>query len=379
MADEIENVTAAAPKTKVKTRGYEGLSPMEAALLYGGAASTVMGPLGILIGIGAGVTAGRNKKSYLEREAKYLEELEGSQRGLTDQIRSELDIADPDERRALANAQRIADDGMRKVALGDPTGQRMIDAANQTIEGIINGDIAARKAENSANAGFMRDLIKTAATDYRAQYQANLSEFEKVDQQASRVLSLTAEDGFDPNKPINRAILSELVSSGMGMYRDVPDTWDAVSQGVGSLAGMGGPIGMAAGGLAEAVIAGIKSDDFKLSAEDFNRLALNMQKTARQYAEMKMQRLGNQAMTLDQNARRIGAIPEDYSLADYVSGNVRELLMTPAPKSPQQRLQERAQQPPAPAAGGLGNTFRGWVNQWNQSKYHQPPQRLPTN
>lgn len=374
----VETVTAAAPRDPMPKRpGYAGLNPMQAAMIYGGAASTVMGPLGLLVGLGAGIVAKRQKDSFLEREAAFLDDLSGSQSSLKETIRGELDIADPDERRALANAQRVADDGYRKLAMGDPTGKQLVDAANSTIENIINGDIGARKTEAAANAGFMRDLVKTAATDYRTQFATNLREFEQIDQQANRVLSLTAEPGFDPNKPVNRAILAELVSSGMGMYRDTPDTLDAVGNGVTALGGAFGTPGMIVADTANAVIDGIKAGDHKLSAEDFNRLALNMQRTARQYAEQRMTRLGEQATSLDTQAKRIGAIPSDYSLSEYVSGAIDDL------PSPLQRNERRATMPAAspmqqPALPSLGEKFRELINRWNQTPYHQQQAR-PTN
>ena len=45
----------------------------------------------------------------------------------------------------------------------------------------------------------------------------------QVDSISQRVLSLTADPDFDPNKPFNRAVLAEMISVGGGMFRDNPE------------------------------------------------------------------------------------------------------------------------------------------------------------
>lgn len=371
----METVTASTPEEPLQGRGYSGLSPLQAALIYGGAASTVAGPLGLVIGAGAGIMASRMKKSYLAAETEHIENLRGEQQGIKDTIRGELDIADPDERRALANYQRVADEGMRRLAAGDPTGRQMVANANAGIEGIINGDIQARKADEAANRNFMRDLVGTAAKDLRGQFQTNMREFEAVDQQAARLMELVSS-GADLNKPINRSAVAELLSSGMGMYRDMPDALDAVVDGTQWMSALGLP-GQALQGTISGIVGAVKSGDNKITAEDVNRLAINMQSTARRYAEERMQRLGNQATSLDQQSQRVGATPPGYSLRDYVSGQVEKLLLNPVTSSPQSRMNQRAEQPaPQIRAPNFLQSLNNKAEAFSNGKYRTP---RPTN
>ena len=380
--DDTQNVTVAAPAAGPPKKSYPGLSPLQAGLLYGGAASTVMGPFGLLIGAGAAIGASRMRKSYLDREAEYAKNLRDEQSGIQDEANAELKVADPDEARLINHYKRVANDGWYRLAQGDQTGRQMIEQANAGLAGIMNGDIQQRKAEEAANANFQRGLISTAASSLRSEYQANMAAYEDADKQSSQVLELVNQKDFDPNKSFNKAILAQMLSTGIGgFYKDAPDAYDAMTQGSQALRSI--PV---AGGAIEAIVGGlitaVKSDDMKLTAEDYNRVALNLRAFTTKYAQDRAQRLGTQAQSLDAGARKVGAIDQDYSLGDYVTGNVRELKLTPVPQlrtsapatQPQQRPQQwtppppnsRQQQRPAPIIRG---------------KTYSPgrPQQRPTN
>jgi hypothetical protein len=330
MADDIETVNTAAPKQ----RSSPGMSPATAALLYGGAAATVGGPLGLIVGALAGITAKRQRDNYLDREAAYNLE----QSNFNTEVSSELKIADEDEARLLQHAKRVADAGWYRLAAGDPTGREMIDGANSFIAQIINGDREARKQEQSAQTTFQRNLIGGAAEDYRKQYQAHITDFEAVDTQVGRLLDLTANPDFDPDKQLSKGVLIDLISSGVGgFYRDTPGMLDSISQGVSGLGALG-KYGAVAGGAAEGIVSFFKSKDFKASREDYNRIAFNMRNIAQKATAARMERLSGQAADLNNFARKTGAIPEDYSLADYVTGGTKELKMLPVPKLPAQKV-----------------------------------------
>lgn len=396
MADEVSVKVGETPSAgrssygdaafnRLGSSGFGALSPLQATLLYGGLASTVLGPLGLLVGAGAGILSNRLKKNFLDREAADAASTRSEYKGVMNELDKELAIADPEERRLLTHAQRIATEGWYRLQSGDESGRAMVEQANAMSRGIMTADRDARKQEASAQAGFQRGLIGNAANDYRQQYLANISQVEDLDKQATRVLSLTADPNFDPNKPFNKAILAEMLSTGIsGMYRDSPDVLDALTQGAGGIGAIlgaaRGPAGAAVGNelgtIIGAITGGIKSKDFQVSREEYNRVAMNLKRTAQQYGQQRMQRLSTQARDLDTFARSTGAIPQDYSLGDYISGGVKELRLTPVPQYPSVKqttsdvnrlkaLPGRA--PPSERyVPGVNNALRGlerWMNQ----------------
>jgi hypothetical protein len=152
---------------------------------------------------------------------------------------------------------------------------------------------------------------------------------------------LTADPEFDPNKPFNKAMLMDLISVGVnGAYKDAPDWLDAIGQGtsgLGNLGKYGGIAGDIIGGIATAV----KAEDFKVSREDFNRVAMNARKIADQITNERLTTLGRQASSMDDWAKENGVIQVESSLADYISGGEKELRFTPRMQlnSPQQAQQ----------------------------------------
>lgn len=327
MAEEV-TVTSDREKPYPRDKRAPGLSPLQAGLLYGGAAAAVGGPIGLLAGLFAGVVAKRGQESYLDRVARDTHNYRREYSGLQDAIDSELQVADPDEARLLSDAKRIAANGWYRLESGDETGRAMIEQANETIRGIMNNDIQARKAEQAAQFNTQRGLITSAAPALRDQYSSVINSARQLDSQAQRILQLTADPGFDPNKPFNKAVLAELVSTSMaGMFREDPN---GLLNGLAELGGSGSEIGTIVATLARAGKAIADTDEFKVSREEYNRIALNIREVTRQYGSQRLQELEQQANNLDAWARQVGVIPNDYSLRDYVSGGVRELSVAPA-------------------------------------------------
>lgn len=397
MEDDTQAVTVASSAKGPPTKSYPGLSPWQAGLLYGGAATTVMGPLGLLIGIGSAIGASRMRKSYLDQQAQYQKNLRDEQSGIQDEANAELKVADPDEARLINHYKRVANDGWYRLAQGDQTGRQMIEQANAGLAGVMNGDIQQRKAEQAANAQFQRGLIATAAQSLRSEYQANMAAYEDADKQSSSVLDLVNQKDFDPNKAFNKAILAQMLSTGIGgFYKDAPDSYDAMTQGSQALRSIP-VVGGAAEAIAGGIITAIKSDDFKLTAEDYNRVALNLRAFTTKYAQERAQRLGRQAQSLDNGARQLGAIAPDYSLGDYVTGNVRDLKLSPLPELRSTPIEEvkptatRAptRQPPAPTtrsyqmSGGRTGTIQlapeGTWQRRLQDMASGTPRQRPTN
>lgn len=328
MADEnIEEVTTTSQRAQSFPRAKpRGLSPLATGLLYGGAATAIAGPVGLLAGLFHGVLAQRNRENYLDSVARESYNSRIRFEGINDQIKQELQIADPDEARLLRSAQQQAEQGWRILQSGDPSGRDLIEQAYATTQGIMNADIQARKAEQASQFNAQRGLITSAAPTLRDQYSTVINNARQVDSISQRVLSLTADPGFDPNKPFNRAVLAEMISVGGGMFRDNPEGFWA-----GLAAGGAGTI---VGSIAQGVDVLLDTEKFKITKEDFNRLAINARKVAQQYGQQRLQEISQQAAGLDNWARSVGVIPQDYSLSEYVSGGVKDLQVAPAAAVP---------------------------------------------
>lgn len=323
-----EEVISESPREQPYPRPKRGVpSPLQTGLLYGAGGLAVGGPVGLLAGLFAGVLSKRAEDSYLDRVARDMHNTRREYSGLQEEIKSELQIADPDEARLLQSAQRLAADGWYRLQSGDETGRDMVNQANETIRGIMNADIQSRKAEQAAQFNTQRGLITNSATSFRDQYSTTLSQARQLDAISERVLELTADPDFDSNKPFNRSILADLVSIGVGgMFKDNPN---------GFLAGLAeGGAGTIVGAIAQGTKTWLDADEFKVSKEDYNRIALNARKVARQFASQRLGEIEQQAGGLDDFARKVGVIPSDYSLRDYVSGNVRDLQVNPAASIP---------------------------------------------
>lgn len=314
---EMQEIEVSAPAVGSKPR--KKTSPWKAALLGL--------PGGPFVALGFGMAQHFRNKSELEREAEMSVINRNEREELKKLLSSEYGIADDDEKRLLEVAQQRIGHGYELIAAGDKRGYEMIEKARGIMEGIIGGDIAARKQEQAAERGFQREMVGTAAKSYQKEYQATVDNLNNIDHQSTKILDLVADPAFDPNKPINKAHLAELLSMGGLMFKDTPDMMDGLTQGVSSLNSIAGGV---VGGLATM----LKSQDFKVSASDYNRLALNAQKYARVFADRKMSQLGDQGRQLDAWGKKVGVLPQDYSLADYISGGEKQIRMNPNPSGP---------------------------------------------
>lgn len=308
------------PEITAEGKPVRKIKKPPSAWKIGTLATLTLGPIGPFVGIAQHF---RNK-SYMEKQARYLDTLDTEHQGIKDVLNVEEEIADPDEKRMIQHARGMIRSGYERLAEGDKTGYALVDRANQLLEGIISGDIQYRKQEQQAQNQVQRDLISNSAKKYRDEHQGTIDAVNAADHASQKILELVADSNFDPNKPVNRAYLADLLSQGGLMFKDTPDLMDGLAQGVGALNGV-------AGGVVSGIATMIKADDFKVSAEDYNRLALNMQKYARIYGERKLGQLGDQAASLDEYARKQGVIDRDYSLRDYISGGEKEIRMTPNP------------------------------------------------
>lgn len=275
---------------------------------------------GPLMGLAAGLTQRYRNKTFLQQEAEARAEREQDYSTLD----KEAAIGDEDEKRLIAFARSQVTNGYERKALGDPSGDQLIASGMNTLKEIQVGDIQQRKADEAAAHSEQRDLITTAAKGMRQENQDTINAHNAINHSAQKVLDLVADKNFDPNKPANKAVLMELLSMGAAMFKDSPDLVEGLAQGVGAFSNM-------AGGIVQGIGTMLKSNDFKMTPEDYNRLALNAQKYAGIYAQQKLDQLGSQADNINNWARKMKVIPEDYSIRDYVSGGEKELRLTPNP------------------------------------------------
>lgn len=333
MADEIEEVTTSGPRAQPFQRDRPpGLSPLLTGLLYGGGAAAIAGPIGLLAGLAHGVLAHRNRESYLDRVTRDSYNSRIRFEGINDQINQELQIADPDEARLLRSAQQQAAQGWQILQSGDASGRDLIEQAYATTQGIMNADIQARKAEQASQFNAQRGLITSAAPTLRDQYSQVIGMARDTDSRAQRILELVSDPTFDPDKPFSKSVLTELVSSSLGgMFKEDPN---GLLNGLAELGSTGSEIGTIVGAIAKLGKSVADSDEFKITREEYNRIALNIRQVTQQYGSKRLQEIAQQAQGLDAWARQVGVIPADYSLRDYVSGGVSELQIAPAVSVP---------------------------------------------
>lgn len=356
----VEEVTVEDERMQPYARpDVPGLTPLQAGLLYGAGGAAIAGPFGLLAGLAAGIVAKRGKESYLDRISRDIYNTRARYQGVNDEIKSELAIADPDEARLLRSAQRTATEGWLLLQSGDETGRQLIEQANETIRGIMNADIQARKSEQAAQFNSQRGLISSAATAFRDQYSSTINQARQIDSQAQRILELVADPNFDPDKPFSKSVLTELVSGSLGgLYRDDPN---GLLNGLAELGSSGSEVGAIIAALARGGKAVADKDEFKVTREEYNRVALNIREVTQQYAAKRLAELKQQSEGLNAFGRQIGAIPQDYNLADYVSGGVSELQIAPAvevPSAPTARTQPTAKVQPWQNRQSAGPTTR---------------------
>lgn len=363
IVDDLQEIEVSSkPARKIK----KPMSGLKAGIL----GTLTMGPIGPLIGV---MQHFRNK-SYMEKQTAYLDQLDNEQAQIKDVLASEYEAGDPDEKRMIDYSRGLIKSGYEALANGDKRGAVLIERAQAALEGIIGGDIQFRKQEQQAQHNMQRELIGNSAKRYRDEFQNTTDAVNSIDHLSTRALALAAESGFDPNKPTNRAIMAELISVGGMMFKDAPDMMDGLTQGVSAVNGM-------AGGIVQGISTMLKSQDFKMSPEDYNRIALNAQKYARIFAERKMSQLGDQANSLDSHAKKLGVIPQDYSLRDYISGAEKELRTNPNPNftggfQSKNEPQRTIYRPPTPT-GNLVSPTVAKPFEYNSGGY--PLVKRPTN
>lgn len=345
--DDSDTGSASAPSYSVKQnttpRGrWAGFTGPQAGALYGGTAGLAMGgPIGLLVGLGAGIVAKKLRDSFLDREARHQQNISAEHQGFSAEAADMMKLSPPDKQRLIAHAQRMNDDGWARLANGDGEGRDMIKTSNDIMQTLMSNDIAQRNADETAKQTFQRGLITSAANSYREEFQHNMDLFNATDQQASKVLDMTSQPGFDANKPFNKAILADMLTMGVnGYYKDAPNFLDAIAEGapgVGAIIGAagGGGVGAAIGGGAGTIISGISkaltSKELELTPEDYNRVAINIKKFSQLYANQRMSQLGQASKELDDFAKGTNSLDPSQSIHDYVSGSIRELKMLPLP------------------------------------------------
>lgn len=370
MADDIERVEVSTQRNAKKIPPtFDGLSPVQTGLLFGGAAASVGGPVGILVGLGTGIAQHIKQKGYLARQAAYLENLDGEYSSASEHINNEVEIADPDEKRMLAIGQRMLRDGYDRMRSGDQSGQELWDKGNAIVQGVVQGDISQRKQQESENASMQRSLVQTGATALRSEYQQNVSAYETSTEAANKLLQLTAQKDFDPNKPFYKAALTGLLADSVNsFYKDSPSVLGELTSGVGgALGSVPHPAAIGAGALVALLGNVMNAKEFEVSREDYNRIAMNSLSVAKRMTETRMTRLQQQGQVLEMFGKRNGVFSADYALGDYVTGGTDSLPILPTPT-----IATTVKDTLAPSTPTR-------QTQWNPNRRNAVGQRRPTN
>ena len=341
MADETQDVTPAVDVTAsaLQPAPLYRLSPLQAGLLYGGAASTVMGPLGALVGLGVGVATKLQRDNALDHRARQINDVVSETQALQSQATDMMANADPATQKFLQEQMRLGNEGMTQfINEADPAGRAKMQNANIALAGVLSAQMQQARDSATAQETAKRSLVTSSAETYRNQFQTNQDNWRAINTQADKILDLTSAQGFDPNKAVNKGLIVGMLTTGIGLYRDNPaDYTDAVTQGVqglGKLPGVAGTVGGIAGDVIGGIMTAIKGEHYQLSTDDYRRLALNMKNFAAKDAQQKADQLSQQGQALDAQARKWGVFDDKTDLAGYISGGVKSLPVTPTPQLP---------------------------------------------
>ena len=103
-------------------------------------------------------------------------------------------------------------------------------------------NLAHKLDGNSMTPKKLYKYVQPKVDSYRQEHQNTIDAVNGIDHQATKVLDLVSQKDFDPNKPINKAHLAELLSMGGLMFKDTPDMLDGLTQGVGAINNIAGGI-----------------------------------------------------------------------------------------------------------------------------------------
>jgi hypothetical protein len=230
----------------------------------------------------------RMKDNWLDNQAREMHAFGDETQGANDEVASARQNADPATQKLLDHTQLTIANGWERLRSGDESGREIIQQGQATLQGILQGNRDQYMQEQAANHSMQRNLVSVAANDYRSQFNQTVNFATDVDQQAMKVLSIANDPDFDPDKPVNKALLAQLVSTGVnGLYKDAPDVFDAVGKGTDALSHIP-VVGGAASDIAGGILTYMKSKDFAVTKEDWNRIALNMKDFNTKYTQQKL-------------------------------------------------------------------------------------------
>lgn len=354
---------------------YHGPTPLQSSLFFG-TLGAVGGPLGILAGLAlGGLGAAFQRSSITSRALEMRRRLDSEYDSTANNIAGEQKIADPDEARMLQLAKTMVNAGYERLRAGDPSGQELMDKGNAMVQGIVQGDITRRKSDEASNAAMNQQLISSSARSLRDEYQGNITAFDSSTEAANKLLRLTAQKDFDPNKPFYKAALTGLLADSVNsFYKDSPSVVGELTAGVGGA--LGAAPNMYAQGASAAVTALgaiINAKDAEVSREDYNRIAMNVLTVARETTTARMQRLSQQGQNLEAYGKKNNVFAPDFSLSDYITGGVSDLPVLPiakyipptSPKTP----------PATKKPGGMWNN----LNPSDLTPWKTQPGQRPTN
>lgn len=334
MTDDVQDSIDVTRAPASSPSAYHGPSPLQAGLFYGGLTAAVGGPVGILAGLVAGLGTAFRKNSIVSQAAEMKKRLDTEYDATSKNIANEDQIADPDEKRMLLIGKNMVNAGYERLRAGDPSGQELMDKGNAIVQGIVQGDITNRRAQEAANANMNQQLVTGSARSLRDEYQGNISAYDSSTEAAQKLLRLTAQKDFDPNKPFYKAALTGLLADSVNSYyKDTPSVATALTEGVGGALGATPNLyAQGAGAIISTFGAIINAKDSEVSREDYNRIAMNVLTVARETTQARMQRISQQGQTLEQFGKKNNVFAPDFSIADYITGGTSELPTLPVAK-----------------------------------------------
>lgn len=347
MADEIE-VTGSPIASSSPKKKRAGLLSPEAAITALGA-GWLFGPIGGLAGgLLSGILSRRLRQSELDAAAEDEAGLAELNQGIADQLANARTGADTDSDREQLDALAQRHAQWRELTKhSDPNVRaRAFDELAKVGAGVSawHEDIESRReVTEDKTLDLQRGMIVDLAKRERLSFETALENRRSLQTAAGQMHTLLNDAKFDVNNPLNRGRLIELMKSNSRTILADPEGLDDALKAAGGSA-IVGPIAALIGGA-------LGAEEFNFSKEDWRRVATALYDyESRQFASS-MERIQQNVTAVETAANRLGVLPPDYSIADYVLGRTEEFPRPYAPSYPE----GSSDAPAAPRTSNLPN------------------------
>lgn len=369
MAETIEVTGApiASSPRKAKRAGF--FSPEAAITALG--AGWLFGPVaGLAGGLLQGILSRRLRQSALDAAAEDESIRADLDTQIGDLLASAQTQADTDIDREQLQVYATRQAQLRRLAAHPD--EKVRNKALEELANVATGvgswleDIESRREVSQDKVlDLQRGMIVDLAKRERAAYEAAVENRRNLQTAAGQMHTLLNDAKFDVNNPLNRGRLIELLRSNSRTILADPEGLDDALKAAGGSAVIG-PLAALAGGL-------LGAEEFNFSKEDWRRIATALYDyESRQFAGS-MQRIERNVTAVESAANRLGVLPPDYSVADYVLGRAEEFPRPYAPSYPERPTEEA----PAPRAANPVNRALMRLERYTRERYNNG--RRPTN